>query len=69
MDLDLTELLLFKTTMDLPTTSCSVFMFSSFQQYLSGVNKSAHLRATEGRYSVATMWRLNYIADRRMTTN
>ena len=27
-----------------------------------GVDKSAHLRATEGRYSVATVWRLNYIA-------
>ena len=34
-----------------------------------GVDKRAHLRATDGRYSVATVWRLNYNANRRMTTN
>ena len=34
-----------------------------------GVDKSAYLRATDGRYSVATMWRPNYNANRRMTTN
>ena len=32
-----------------------------------GVDKRAYLRATEGRYSVATMWRPNYIADRKIT--